>query len=133
MLTLHHNEMSTCSQKVRLTLAEKNLEWKSIHLRLRKGEQFDPHYLRLNPRGVVPTLIHDDWVIRESSVILEYLDEVFPEPSLHPDDPVARATMRLWTKQFDEDLQTSTAIVSMCIAFRHQFLEKSPAEMQTYL
>ena len=71
MLTLHHNEMSTCSQKVRLTLAEKNLEWKSIHLRLRKGEQFDPHYLRLNPRGVVPTLIHDDWVIRESSVILE--------------------------------------------------------------
>ncbi len=42
MLTLHHNEMSTCSQKVRLTSAEKNLEWKSIHLRLRKGEQFDP-------------------------------------------------------------------------------------------
>ena len=61
-------------------LAEKNLDWKSIHLRLREGEQFDPDYLRLNPRGVVPTLIHDAWVIRESSVILEYLDEVLPEP-----------------------------------------------------
>ena len=133
MLTLHHNEMSTCSQKVRLTLEEKNLEWQSIHLKLREGEQFDSRYLRLNPRGVVPTLIHEDHVIRESSVILEYLDEVFPEPSLHPDDSVTRATMRLWTKQFDEDLQTSTAIVSMCIAFRHQFLEKSADEMETYL
>ena len=133
MLTLYHNEMSTCSQKVRLTLAEKGLEWKSEHVNLRAGEQFDPDYLKLNPRGVVPTLIHDDHVIRESSVISEYLDEVFPDPSLRPTDSVARARMRLWTKQFDEDLQTNTAIVSMCIAFRHQFLEKGQAEMDAYL
>ena len=133
MLTLYHNEMSTCSQKVRLTLAEKNLEWESVHLKLREGEQFDPEYLKLNPRGVVPTLIHDGQVIRESSVISEYLDEVFPEPSLRPSNLAVRAQMRLWTKQFDEDLQMHTAIISMSIAFRHQFLEKSQAEMDAYL
>ena len=73
MLRLYHNDMSTCAQKVRIALAEKHLASESVHLKLRDGDQFDLDYLKLNPKGVVPTLIHDDLVIRESQVILEYL------------------------------------------------------------
>src|SRR6185437_8532695 len=74
---------------------------------------------------VVPTLIHDDKVIPESNVILEYLDEAFPQPALAPRDPYGRAKMRLWTKQLDEDIHdASAAIISFGIAFRHQYLEK---------
>ena len=132
MLRLYHNDMSTCSQKVRIALAEKHLEWESVHLNLRDGDQFDPDYLALNPKGVVPTLIHDDIVVRESQVILEYLEDAFREPSLRPPDAAGRARMRLWTKQPDEDIHPSTAMVSVGIAFRHQYLHKSPQEMQAY-
>jgi glutathione S-transferase len=132
MLRLYHNDMSTCAQKVRIALAEKHLAWESVHLTLRDGDQFDPDYLKLNPKGVVPTLIHDDIVVRESQVILEYLEDAFPEPSLRPPDAAGRARMRLWTKQPDEDIHPSTAMVSVAIAFRHQYLQKSPQEMQAY-
>lgn len=132
MLRLYHNDMSTCAQKVRIILAEKRLAWEGIHLKLRDGDQFDLDYLKLNPKGVVPTLIHDDTVIRESQVILEYLEDAFPEPSLRPPDAAGRARMRLWTKQPDEDIHPSTAMVSVGIAFRHQYLDKTPDEMRAY-
>ncbi len=50
------------------------------------GDQFDPEYLKLNPKAVVPILVHDGRVIVESTVICEYVDEDFPEPSLKPAD-----------------------------------------------
>ena len=78
ILELYHNNMSSCAQKARVALAEKNLEWKSHHLDLRAGDQQKPDYLKLNPKGVVPTLIDGDLVIRESNVILEYLNQLFP-------------------------------------------------------
>src|SRR5512132_1741931 len=65
MLELYHNDTSACAQKVRVTLAEKGLEWKSIHLDLRKGDQQQPEYLKLNPRGVVPTLVDNGRAVRE--------------------------------------------------------------------
>ena len=55
------------------------------------GDQFDPAYMKLNPNAVVPTLIHDGQVVIESSVILYYLDEAFPEKPLMPAAPRARA------------------------------------------
>ena len=90
MLELYHNTMSSCAQKVRVGLAEKGLKWKSHHLNLRAGDQQNPAYLELNPKGVVPTLIHGDLVIRESNVILEYLDDAFPDPPLRPSDAFGR-------------------------------------------
>lgn len=128
MLELYHNGMSTCSQKVRLALAEKGLAWESRHLDLRSGETQTPEYLRLNPRGVVPTLVHDGTVVPESNVILEYLDDAFPDPPLRPASPAGKARVRLWTKRLDEghhDLATS--VLSMAVAFRHQYLAKGEA------
>src|SRR5277367_5678352 len=75
--TLYHNDMSVCAQKVRFTLAEKGLAYESRHLNLRAGDQKAPDYLKLNPNGYVPTLVHDDFVVCESTVICEYLDDAF--------------------------------------------------------
>lgn len=101
-LKLFNFPQSTCSQKVRLTLWEKGLEFLDRPLDSAKREHLTEWYLKLNPNGVVPTLVHDDAVIIDSSVIMEYLDEVFPDTSLTPADPVKRAHMRKWLRYFEE-------------------------------
>ncbi len=124
-LALYHNDMSSCAQKVRLTLAEKGLEWESRHLDLRAGEHQKDWYIKLNPRAVVPTLIDGDTVVPESNVINEYLDERFPDPPLKPGTPFGRARMRLWTKQLDEGAHDAgIAVLSFAVAFRHQYMTR---------
>lgn len=117
---LYHGDISTCSQKVRITLAEKGLAWTSHHLNLRKSEQHRPDYLKLNPNGVVPTLIVDKVPIIESSVIIQYLDELVPDPPLRPVDPLGRAKMQLWMKRLDEYIHAFTGVLSSAIAFRFE-------------
>ena len=87
---------SLCSQKVKLVLAEKNLEWKSHPINLLTLENLQPSYMRLNPKGVVPTLIHDDRVITDSAAIVRYLDDQFPYPKLTPAEPKLQAKMNSW-------------------------------------
>ena len=94
MLHLYHHGSSVCAAKVRLALAEKGLPWQGTYLDILKGDQFDPEYVKLNPKAVVPTLVHDGKIVTESTLICEYLDDVFPEPSLRPADPYARWQMR---------------------------------------
>lgn len=96
MLTLYHGDTSVCSVKVRIGLAEKQLEWDSKLLILPKGDQFDPEYLKINPNGVVPTLIDGDLIVPESSVILEYIDELSPHNLLMPKDKMARTVTKIW-------------------------------------
>lgn len=132
-LTLYHNAMSSCSAKVRMVISEKQLEWDGVHLDLRAADQQQPDYIKLNPNKVVPTLVHDGAVIIESNVICEYLDEAFENQPVRPGDPVKRAKMRLWTKQLDEGVHASTAIISNCIAFRHQHLQKPPEAIEVWL
>ncbi|MDA7572025.1 glutathione S-transferase N-terminal domain-containing protein [Porticoccaceae bacterium] len=84
MLKLYHNDMSACAQKVRFVLAVKQLEWQSKELNLRQGDQLRPEYLKINPKGLVPALEHDGNILVESNIIVDYLDEVFPTPSLMP-------------------------------------------------
>ena len=128
MLALYHNDMSSCAQKVRLCLAEKQLEWESRHLDLRAGEHQQPWYVKLNPRAVVPTLIDGDVVVPESNVINEYLDDRFPLNPLRPSDPGLLARMRLWTKQLDEGVHDAgIAVISFALAFRHQYLTRGEA------
>ncbi|WP_290771017.1 glutathione S-transferase family protein [Hoeflea sp.] len=96
MLTLYHSGSSVCSQKVRLALAEKGIPWTSRNLDMTKGEHQTPDYLKLNPNGVVPTLVTDTGdVIRESSVIIEYVDAL-AAPLLMPVRGSAVWQTRLW-------------------------------------
>src|ERR1700757_728677 len=117
MLGLYHSINSVCAQKVRIVLAEKELPYRE-HLMTLAGDQFDPAYMKLNPNGVVPTLLHDGRAIVESPVILYYLDEAFPEKPLMPRDPYTRATVRLYNKLIDEYVHNSCAILSFATAFR---------------
>lgn len=119
-MELYHNNMSVCAQKVRVVLAEKGIKPLEHHLDLRAGESHTPEYVKLNPKGVVPTLIDNGEPIVESSIICEYLDEVAPTPPLRPADPVRRAKMREWTMVPDTGLHKACATVTFTIAFRHQ-------------
>jgi glutathione S-transferase len=125
MLVLYHNDMSTCAQKVRFALAEKGVDWEGRHLDLRAGEQHEPEYLKLNPKGVVPTLVDDGpggGTVVESNVIMEYVDDLAPENPLKPADPMQRARMRLWMKRLDDSIHAETGVISSAIAFRYQKL-----------
>ena len=135
MLTLYHYDHSTAAQKIRIALAEKQLDWESCHLdtSVAKREHFSPEYLKINPRGIVPTLVHDDKVIRESQVILEYLDDAFPELPLRPVGAYDKALMRLWTKLIDEGLHVHSRVVGMCVVVRHAKAAAGPVELANYL
>ena len=102
MLELYHAGLSQASVKVRTTLKEKGLDYKSHYLRLPEGEHLTPEFLAINPDGQVPALIHDGEVVTETSVINEYIEDVFPAQPLRPADPFWRAQMRIWTKYVDE-------------------------------
>lgn len=100
-LVLYHGLASTCSKKVRLALYEKGLPFESRLLDLQKFEQHTPEYLALNPNGVVPTLVHGGRPVIESSIIIEYIEDAFPDVPLRPVDPYTAYQMRLWLKFSD--------------------------------
>lgn len=102
MIELYHSSFSTCSQKVRLCLAEKHLDYEARELSFVNGEHLSAEYLRLNPNGVVPTLVHNGSPVIDSSVICEYLEEEFPTPALMPASNVERARVRAWMRYLEE-------------------------------
>jgi glutathione S-transferase len=112
---------------VRLCLAEKNIEWVNRPVNTRANEHLTPQYLKLNPNGVVPTMVHDGNVILDSSVICEYLDEVFPDKPLTPTDPVKRAQMRAWMRFLEEVPTAAIRVPSfhMSLAKRFSSLDES--------
>jgi ganglioside-induced differentiation-associated protein 1 len=133
MLELYHHGTSVCAAKARLALGEKGLAWTGHYVDILKGEQFAPDYLKLNPKHVVPTLVHDGRVIRESTLIGEYLDQVFPDPPLKPESAYDRYRMRLWTKRLDEELHPATGIVTYAISHRHALLRNGPEAVEAWV
>lgn len=129
MLELYHNAASTCSQKVRLVLAEKGLEYKTHDIDLLGGAQHDSDYVKLNPNHVVPTLAHDGRVLIESTLINEYLEDAFPEPSLAPSTPAGRHAMRLWTKRIDT-LHPNAGVITYGIGTRPMMLQLPKEEIE---
>lgn len=101
-LALLNAAYSTCSQKVRFVLYEKGLPFEDRIIDLRAEEHLKAPYLALNPNGVVPTLLADGRPVIDSSVIVEFLDEMFPARPMTPADPFARADMRAWLRYVEE-------------------------------
>jgi glutathione S-transferase len=132
MLKLYQGRVAVCAIKVRLVLTEKGLDWEPVTLNLRAGDQHKPEYLKLNPNGVVPTLIHDDFVLIESSVIMQYLDELFPQPPLQPGDPKDRARMRIWMKRVDEYLHPGNATLTYAMVHAREMHSKTQQELEAY-
>lgn len=121
-LHLFHFSGSTCSQKTRIFLRLKGIEWTSHHLNLAAKEHLKPYYMGINPRGLVPALVHDGNVIIESNDILEYLEHKFPEPALIPNDQADRLHAML--KQ-EDDLHLDIRALTMRFVFP-SFLTKRP-------
>jgi glutathione S-transferase len=130
MLMLYEFGNSVCCQKVREVLHEKGLRWESRHVDLFLHQQYDPDYLELNPKGVVPTLIHDGTAVVESTLICEYLDETFPEPRLVPEGAHDRARMRLWSKAVDEGLHDGVTEISFSAMFRERLKNAPESQRQ---
>jgi glutathione S-transferase len=123
MLTLYHGATAVCAAKVRVTLAEKDIPYHSRPINLHTGEQFNPEYMKLNPNAAVPTIVHDGKVLTESTVINEYLDDVFPHQPLRPSDAYGRARVRLWTKR-EDTIHDAINTMTASILFRAELLQK---------
>lgn len=74
MLDLYHHGSSACAAKVRFDLAEKRLDWTGHYVDILAGEQFKPQFLAINPKAVVPMLVHNGEIIPESTVVCEYVE-----------------------------------------------------------
>jgi maleylacetoacetate isomerase len=104
--TLYDYYRSSASYRVRIALNYKGIEYaqNSIHLVRDGGQQFSEQFKRINPQSLVPCLQHNDLVITQSVAIMEYLDEVIPNPPLLPEDRLGRARVRAITQMIACDI-----------------------------
>src|SRR5271154_5903359 len=131
--TLYNAPQSTCSQRVRFVLNAKKLPFAEIKLDLLAGDQLKPDYLALNPNGVVPTLDHDGAIVTDSSVIMEYLDEIAPSSvDFTPHDPVRRAKMRALLHFIDEMPAAAVRVPTFNLAFQPRFAKMSEEEFLAF-
>jgi len=130
---LYNAPQSTCSQRVRFLLNAKKLRFEEVKLDLLAGDQLKPDYLALNPNGVVPTLVHDGTVVIDSSVIIEYIDEVFPEwENFTPKEPAKRAAMRALMRFIDEMPAAAVRVPTFNLAFLPRFAAMSEEEFLAF-
>jgi glutathione S-transferase len=133
MLELYHHGSSVCAAKVRLALAEKDVEWDGRYVDILAGEQFAPAFLALNPRGAVPVLVHNGAVLTESTVICEYVDAAFAGPPLKPPSPLGQARMRVWTKLVDEEVHPAVRPLTYVTTHRHSILARGEAAVEEHI
>lgn len=129
-MDLYISPNSVCCQKVQLVLAEKGIEPEFHILDLRSGDAMAPEYLRLNPNGVVPTIVDQGRPVIESSVIIQYLDESYPDPPLTPTDVFDRAAMRRWILLPDAKLHEACGVLTFATSITPQVAQRQ-IEAQT--
>ncbi|MGE5305630.1 MAG: glutathione S-transferase family protein [Alphaproteobacteria bacterium] len=95
MIKLYTFPLSTNSRKVRIALLEKGLEFERVNVDLAKREQKNPEYLKIHPFGQVPALDDEGFIVYDSTIINEYLEDEYPYPRLMPEDSEGRARARL--------------------------------------
>ena len=101
MMTLYEHPLSPYAQKCKIALYEKGVEF-DLKMPAAIGTgQVDADFLKANPRAEVPALVDGDFAIFDSTIILEYIEEKFPEPALLPRDPKARAKARMIEEAMD--------------------------------
>ena len=126
---LYNAPQSTCSQRVRFVLNAKGIPFEEVKLDLFAGDQLKPNYLKINPNGVVPALLHEGEPVIDSAVIMEYLDELRPEPEpFRPPTRLGLAHMRSLMRFIDEVPTPAIRVPSYNLAFLPHFREMSEEE-----
>ena len=140
-LELYHVGESLCSQKARIGLAEKALPYKSNHTMIcdinPNCQNLSPEYLQVNPKGIVPTLVHNGEPVYDAHVIIKYLDDLYPNSGarLWPDEAQLQATARDW---FDEGMlkedvplgaSFGNAIPAISVPILAHTLQRQPLEV----
>lgn len=103
---------STCCCKVHLTAVEKGQAVVETEVSVHKHDNLTDDYIKMNRDGMVPTVLTDEMVFVESSVIMRYLDRKYPEPPLTPTDPLEAMRMDLLMKDLDEKYHSAIAFLS---------------------
>jgi len=129
MLQLYHWEPNANSGKPMLALAEKGVDYESHYLDLLKFDQHQPDYLRINPDGTIPAMVHGDLVLTESTPMMEYVDEAFEGPPLRPASPAERWRMRWWMRFFDAYFGPSLSMIGWSVFVGPSVRSRDPAEL----
>jgi glutathione S-transferase len=128
---VYNAPQSTCSQRVRFLLHAKGQAFTEHKLDLFAGDQLKPDYIAINPNGVVPALVHDGEAVIDSAVIIEYLDDIFPDNApMRPSDPKEVARLRAMMRFVDEVPTPAVRIPSYNLAFLPHFQSMSEVEFQ---
>ena len=107
---LHNYFRSSTSYRVRIALNLKGIDYEYVAHHLRFGGHRKPEYLSLNPQGLVPALVWEDGTtVAQSLAILEFIDEMVPEPPLLPADPRGRARVRMLAQMIGCDIHPQRA------------------------
>jgi len=133
MIRLYNYPLSPCGEKVRFALLEKRLVFDETEIDLTVKQNLQPDFLAINPAGLVPVLRNGKDIVVESTVILEYLEDAFPEVPLRPASPADRAEMRIWTRQVDAILHPAWPSLAWPVLIRPRWLTKSPAEIEALI
>ena len=121
---LFHFSGSACSQKLRIFFNIKKINWNSHVINLIKQEQFSKWFLGINPRGLVPTLVHDGDVHIESNEIMAYLDDVYKDNKLFPIDLIDEINKDL---AFEDSLHHDLRRLTFRYIIPHALGKKNPS------
>ena len=116
-LHLWHGDLSSCSQRVRITLAEKALQWESHPISIPDNEHATPEYQAIHPDGLVPAFVHDGVLMIESKDIIQYLETAFPPPPLTPEGADGQRLLQKWVDCADTG-QSDLKLLSHEFLFR---------------
>jgi GSH-dependent disulfide-bond oxidoreductase len=130
MLTLYHWEPNANSGKPMLALAEKGVAYESVYTDLLKHDQHQPEYLKINPDGTIPVLVHDGRVLTESTPMMEYIDEAFAGPPLRPVAARERWQMRWWMRFFDAYFGPSLSMIGWSVFVGPAMRQRDPQELE---
>ncbi len=128
-LNVFHGRMSSCSQKLRIFLNLKGMDWQGHEMDLAGGETYTDWFMGINPRGLVPVLVWDGAVHIESNDILAFLEERFPEPCLIPPDKAEEVESLL---QQEDDLHLDLRTLSFRFVLGRTGPNTTPEQLDQY-
>ncbi|MDR1530039.1 MAG: glutathione S-transferase N-terminal domain-containing protein [Burkholderiales bacterium] len=116
MMTLYSGTTDPFSQRCRIVLYEKGMDFQIVDVDLEKKAE---DIALMNPYNEVPVLVERDLILHESNIINEYIDERFPHPQLMPPDPVMRARTRYFLFRFEKDIFIHVAELESKVSKKH--------------